>query len=115
MQHRINSSIFYIAARSTFVVSWLSVRPMPPPPPGYGGRVGRFGKEQAHADQLLVVVDALDRVPVQLKLGHDGCWEVNPAGVQFGESDGLVAGLAQALEQPLLLGVSKRHRRIVVL
>jgi hypothetical protein len=32
--------------------------------------------------------------------------EVNPAGVRLGESDGLVAGLAQALQQPLLFGVS---------
>jgi hypothetical protein len=71
--------------------------------------------EQAHADQPLVVIDALDRVPVQFEFGHDGGWKVNPTGVQLGKSDRLVAGLAQALEQPLLLGVSKRHRRIVTL
>jgi hypothetical protein len=71
--------------------------------------------EQTHADQLLVVIHALDRVPVQLELGHHGGWEVNPGGVQLGNSDGLIASLAQALEQSLLLGVSKRHRRIVVL
>ena len=71
--------------------------------------------EQAHADQPPVVIDALDRVPVQFELGHDGGWKVNSTRVQLGESDGLVAGLAQALEQPLLLGVSKRHRRIVTL
>ena len=70
---------------------------------------------QAHADQLLVVIHALDRVPVQLELGHDGGWEVNPGGVQLGKSDGVIASLAQALEQSLLLGVSKRHRRIVTL
>ena len=71
--------------------------------------------EQAHTDQPLVVIDALDRVPVQLELGHDGGWKVNPAGVQLDKPDGLVAGLAQALEQPLLLGVRKRHRRIIAL
>jgi hypothetical protein len=65
--------------------------------------------KQAHADQPPVVVDALDRVSVQLELGDDGGWEVNPAGVKLGKSDRLVAGLAQALEQPLLLGVSERH------
>jgi hypothetical protein len=62
-----------------------------------------------------VVTDALDRVPVQLKLGdHDGR-EVNPAGVKIGKSDGLVAGLAQSFQQPLLLGVSAHHDRIVAL
>jgi hypothetical protein len=67
--------------------------------------------EQAQADEPPVVMDALDEISVQLELGGDGGREVNPAGVQFGECDGLVAGLAQALQQPLLLGVSERHRR----
>jgi hypothetical protein len=31
---------------------------------------------------------------VQLKLGRDGCWEVNPVGVQLGKSDGPFADLA---------------------
>jgi hypothetical protein len=69
--------------------------------------------EQAHADELPVVVDALDRVSVQLELGDDGGWEVDPAGVEVRKSDRLVAGLAQSLQQPLLLGVSARHDRIV--
>jgi hypothetical protein len=30
--------------------------------------------------------------------------------VQLGKSDRLVAGLAQSLQQPVLLGVSERHR-----
>jgi hypothetical protein len=71
--------------------------------------------EQAHADQPPVVIDALDEVSVQLELGDDGGWEVNPAGVKLGKGDRLVAGLAQARQQPLLLGVSERHRRIVAL
>jgi len=69
--------------------------------------------EQAHADELPVVIDALDRVSVQLELGDDGGWEVNPAGMELRKSDRLVAGLAQSLQQPLLLGVGARHDRIV--
>ena len=66
--------------------------------------------EQAHADQPPVVIDALDRVSVQLELADDGGREVNPASVQLGKRDRLVAGLAQALQQLLLLSVSGRHR-----
>jgi hypothetical protein len=74
--------------------SWLSVRPRPPPPAECGGSVGGFWMEQAHADEPVVVVDALDDVSVQLELGDDGGWEVNPAGMKLGKSDWLVAGLA---------------------
>jgi hypothetical protein len=94
---------------------WLSVRPGPPPPE-CGGGVGwlpRSRMEQAHADELPVVIDALDRVSVELELGDDGGWEVNPAGMELGRSDRLVAGLAQSLQQPLLLGVGACHDRIV--
>jgi hypothetical protein len=35
--------------------------------------------------------------------------------VQLGKSDGPAGGLAQVFQQQLLLGVSKRHRRIVAL
>jgi hypothetical protein len=55
-------------------------------------------------------MNALDQVSIQLQLGDDRGREVNPAGVQLGKSDGLVAGLAQSLEQPLLLGVKENHR-----
>ena len=68
--------------------------------------------EQAHADKQLVVIDAGDDVAVQLELGDDGGRERDPGGVQLCKSDRLVAGLAQALQQPLLLDVSERHRRI---
>ncbi len=64
--------------------------------------------EQAHADQPPVVMDALADVSVQLALADDGGREVNPAGVQLGTGDRLVAGPAQALQQQLLLGVSER-------
>ena len=40
---------------------------------------------------------------------------MQPAGVQLGKSDGLVAGLPHALSRLLLLGVSERDRRIVAL
>jgi hypothetical protein len=68
--------------------------------------------EQAHADEPLVVIDALDDVSAQLELADDASREVNPAGEELGKGDRLVAGPAQALEQPLLLAVSERHRRI---
>jgi hypothetical protein len=41
-----------------------------------------------------VVIDAHDHVSVQLELGDDGGRERDPGGVQLGESDRLVAGLA---------------------
>jgi hypothetical protein len=71
--------------------------------------------DQAHADESPVVIDALDCVSVHLELPDDRGGEVNPAGSQLGKSDRLFAGLAQSHQQPLLLGVSKRHRRIVAL
>ncbi len=83
--------------------SWLSV---PPAPRVRGGCSWGFWLEQEHADHPPVVMDALDLVSVALELGHDGGREVNPAGMQSGKSDRLVAGPVQ----PLLLGVSERHR-----
>jgi hypothetical protein len=71
--------------------------------------------EQPHADQPPVVKHALDDVSVQLELGDYGGREVNPASAELGKRDRLVAGLAQALQQPLLLDVSKRHRRFLLL
>jgi hypothetical protein len=68
-----------------------------------------FWADQTHVDQPPVVIDALDRVSVQLELAHDDGGEVNPAGVQLGKIDRLLAGLAQSLEQLLLLVVSERH------
>jgi hypothetical protein len=91
----------------------LSLRPRPPAPSVCGGCVGcvvGFWIEQAQADEPPVVLDALDDISVQLELGDDGGREVNPGGVQLGKKDRLVAALAQALQQPLLLGVSERHR-----
>jgi len=65
--------------------------------------------EQSHAYQPPVLIDALDLISVQLELADDGGREVNPASVQLGKSDRLLAGLAQALQQSLLLSVSECH------
>jgi hypothetical protein len=54
----------------------------------------RFWMEQAHPEQPPVVIDALDRVSVQLELADNSGREVNPASVQLGKSDWPVAGLA---------------------
>ena len=88
---------------------WLSVRPAPPP--RLCCKLRGFWAGQAHADQPAVVIDALDRVSMQLELGHDRGRAVNPASVQLGKSDRLLAGLAQPLGQPLQLSVSEHHRR----
>lgn len=60
-------------------------------------------------------MNALDDVSVQLQLGDDGGGKGNPGDVQLGKSDGLVAGLAQPVQQRLLLGVKETHRQIVAL
>jgi hypothetical protein len=85
---------------------WLSVWP---PPPVCGRCDWGFWLEQANPDQSSVVIDALDHVSVQVELGDDGGWERDPASVQLGESDRLVAGLAESPQQPLLLDVRGRH------
>ena len=72
--------------------------------------VGGLWFEHADAYQPPLVIDALDRVSVQLKLAHDGGREVNPARAQLGKSDRLVAGSAQSLKHSLLLAISERHR-----
>lgn len=74
---------------------WLPVRPGPLP--ACGGRFGGFWAEQAHADHPPVVIDTLDRISVQLELRNDRGREVNPAGVQLGKSNRLLAGLTQPL------------------
>ena len=107
--HAPELTVWAIRGDREMYCSRLSVRPAPA---GRGGCVPGFWLEQAYADQPAVVIDALDRVSGQLELGDDGGRERNPAGVQLGKTDRLVAGLAQSLQQPLLLDVSERHRRI---
>jgi hypothetical protein len=76
---------------------WLPPRPWPPAPPGCGGCLSRFWIDQPHANKPPALTEPLDRVSVQLELADDGGPEVNPASVQLGKSDRLLAGLAQAL------------------
>src|SRR5271165_501164 len=63
--------------------------PWPSVSPVGGGFVGGLGFEQADAYQSPVVMDALDRVSVQLKFAQDRGREVNPAGAQLGKGDRL--------------------------
>ena len=67
--------------------------------------MGGFRLKQAHADQPPTVIDAIDREPVHLELADDRGREVDPGGVQLGEGDRLIPGLAQSREHSLLLGV----------
>jgi hypothetical protein len=68
----------------------LSRKSAPSVAPAGGGLAG-FGLGQAYPDQPAVLVDALDRVPVELELADDYGGKVNPAGAQFVESDWLLA------------------------
>lgn len=63
---------------------------------GAGGCDRGFWLEQAHAEQPAVLIDALYDVSVQLELRDDGGWERDPGGMQRGERERLVAGLAAA-------------------
>ena len=79
---------------------WLSVRPQWSAPLACGwcvGCVAGFWVEQPYADRPSVFMDALDDVSVQLQLGDDGGWEVNPGGVELDKSDRLFTGLVQSL------------------
>jgi hypothetical protein len=92
------------------------VRPRPSAPPACNRCVecvAGFWIEKPHADRPPEFTDALDDVSVQLQLGDDGGREVNPASAKLDESDRLFTGLAQSLQQPLLLDVPERHRPIV--
>jgi hypothetical protein len=57
-----------------------------------------------------LVIDALDRVPVQLKLADDRGREINPNGTQLGKRDRPIARAAQSLKHSPLLGIGERHR-----
>jgi hypothetical protein len=53
-----------------------------------------FGVQQADADLAAVLVDALDHIPVELKLADDDGGEVNSGRAQLVERDRLVARAA---------------------
>ena len=59
-----------------FLAAW----PPWPVAPRCGSCLSRFWVNQPHTDQPALVIDALDRISVQLELGDDGSREVNAAG-----------------------------------
>jgi hypothetical protein len=61
--------------------------------PACGWWVGGFGLEQSDAEELALLVDALDHVSVELELADDDGGKVNPAGAQLIERHGLRARL----------------------
>jgi hypothetical protein len=59
-----------------------------------------------------LLIDTLYDVSVQLELRNDGGRERDPGGIQLGERERFVAGLAQLLSQLLLLaGLPPGSRR----
>lgn len=69
--------------------------------------------DQAHAEQLSMVMDPLDRVPVQLEFGDHGRGKVDPARAKLRVRGRLLTGLSQEFKQSLLLGIDECHRLIV--
>ena len=63
---------------------WLSRMLAPPSAaPACGWWIGRVGLKQSDPEELALLVDALDHVPVELELAdHDG-GKVNPTGAQL--------------------------------
>ena len=57
----------------------LAAWPPWPAAPRCGGCLSRFWVNKPHTNQPALVIDALDRISVQLKLGDDGSREVNAA------------------------------------
>ena len=45
--------------------------------------IGGFGLEQSEGEELAVLVDALDHVPVELELADDDGGKVNTTGAQL--------------------------------
>ncbi|MGZ6589744.1 MAG: hypothetical protein ACXVHX_36470 [Solirubrobacteraceae bacterium] len=57
-----------------------------------------------------MLIEALDRVPVELKLAEDDGRKVNPTAAQLAERHWLLTSASQSLKHPQLLGFSERHR-----
>ena len=74
--------------------AWLS-RILAPPSaaPAYRWWIGGFGLKQPDAEELALLVDALDYVPVELELADDDGGKVNPTGAQLIERHWLRARL----------------------
>jgi hypothetical protein len=72
------------ACRRRCAPAWLSrLLAAPSVAPAGGWWIGGFGLEQSDAEELALLVDALDRVPVELELADDDGGKVNPAGAQL--------------------------------
>jgi hypothetical protein len=78
--------------------------------PACGWWIGGFGLEQSDAEELALLGDALDHVPVELELADDDGGKVNPTGAQLIERHWLRARLPEVLEHRQLLGFNGRHR-----
>ncbi|MGO9790077.1 MAG: hypothetical protein ACLP8S_11480 [Solirubrobacteraceae bacterium] len=57
-----------------------------------------------------MLVEALDQIPVDLKLAEDYGGKVNPAGAQLADRHWLLARAPQSLNHSQLLGFNERHR-----
>ena len=55
------------------------------------GRVGGVGLQKADAELPAVFVDALDHVPIELKLADDYSGKINPTGAQLVKRNWLLA------------------------
>jgi hypothetical protein len=74
--------------------AWLSrLLAAPSVAPACGWWIGGFGLEQSDAEELALLVDALDHVPVELELADDDGGKVNPTGAQLIERYWLPARL----------------------
>jgi hypothetical protein len=61
--------------------------------PAYRWWIGGSGLEQSDAEELALLVDALDHLPVELELADDDGGKVNPTGAQMIEPHWLLARL----------------------
>jgi hypothetical protein len=75
--------------------AWLSrMLASPSAAPVCGWWIGGFGLKQSDAEELALLVDALDHVPVELELADDDGGKVNLSGAQLIERCGLPARLS---------------------
>jgi hypothetical protein len=66
--------------------------------PAGGWWIGGVGLEQSDAEELALLVDALDHVPVELELADHYGGKVNPTGAQLTERYWPRARLPELLE-----------------
>jgi hypothetical protein len=51
--------------------------------PACGWSIGGFGLEESDAEELALLMDALDHVPIELEFADDDSGKVNPTGAQL--------------------------------